>query len=418
MMAKQNIKILVLGAGYAGMMAALRLSGKTKKLGVDITLVNGQDVFIQRPRLHHVATGQAVPQKPIADMLRGSRVDFRQGWVTALHPDGQRVTLQTEQGSEELAYDYLVYALGSVVDRESVPGVRQHAYVFDPVGDRSATDLHRRLLEMDGQAGKVVVVGGGPTGIEGATEIKGLFPNLEVSLVTSGKFGTFKGRRVESHFRDGFRKQGIPIFENRAVESVAAGELTLAGGQVLPFDLLLWAGGFRGRPLAREVGLVVNERGQILVNPTLASISHPNIYAIGDAAQTVEEPGVPLRMGLLPALTMGAHAADNLVALLKGQPQKPLSFAYYGQGIAMGPGDAVGFAGYPAEAVVGPILRGRLGVWVRNFFVWLLFFILDVERRWPGFYFWLGKGRYAAQRRAAKRSSPSRETSRAVAHHE
>lgn len=101
-----------------------------------------------------MATGQAVPQKPIADMLRGSRVIFRQGWVTVLHPDARRVTLETEQGSEELAYDYLVYALGSVVDRDSVPGVRQGAYASDPLGDRSATDLHRRLLEMDGQAGK------------------------------------------------------------------------------------------------------------------------------------------------------------------------------------------------------------------------------------------------------------------------
>jgi hypothetical protein len=112
---------------------------------------------------------------------------------------------------------------------------------------------------------------------------------------------------------------------------------------------------------------------------------------------------------------MGAHAADNLVSRLKDQPQKPLSFAYYGQGIAMGPDDAVGFAGYPAEAVTGPILRGRLGVWVRNFFVWLLFFILDVERRWPGFYFWLGKGRYADQKEANKRSGSSKRTSQAEA---
>lgn len=406
-MTKQNIQILVLGAGYAGMMAALRLSGKTRKQGADITLVNGVDAFIQRPRLHQVATGQAVPQKPIADMLRGTRVNFRQGWITALHPEARHVTLETGQGSEELAYDYLVYALGSVVDRDSIPGVREHAHVFDPAGERSTTDLHRRLLEMDGKPGKVVVVGSGPTGIEGATEIKGLFPNLEVSLVTAGPFGTFKGKRVEPHFREGFQQQGIPVFEHKRVDAVKAGELILASGEVMPFNLLLWAGGFRARPLAREAGLAVNERGQILVDPTLRSTSHSDIYAVGDAARPIEEPGVPLRMGLLPALTMGAQAADNLAALLKGKQQNPLSFAYYGQAIAMGPNDAVGFAGYPAEAVIGPIYRGRLGVWIRNFFVWLLFAILEVERRLPGFYFWLGKGRYAAQKRAAAQSVPS-----------
>ncbi len=406
-MAKQNIQIVVIGAGYAGLMAALRLSGKSKKLGADITLISGRDVFIQRPRLHHVATGQDVPEKPIVDMLRGTRVKFRQGWVTSLQPDARCVTLESEHGPEEVTYDYLVYALGSVVDRDSVPGVREQAYVFDPAGERAATDLHQRLLAFDGQPGKVVVAGGGPTGIEGATEIKGLFPHLEVSLVTSGQFGTFKGQRVEPHFRDGFQKKGIPIFENRTIESVGDGQLILAGGEAISFDLLLWAGGFRAQPLARDAGLMVNKRGQILVDPLLRSTSHPDIYAIGDAAQTIEEPGVPLRMGLLPALTMGAHAADNIAVAIAGKPQKPLSFAYYGQGIAMGPDDAVGFAGYPAEAVVGPILRGRLGVWVRNFFVWLLFFILDVERRWPGFYFWMGRGRYAVQKRAARHSGSS-----------
>jgi NADH dehydrogenase FAD-containing subunit len=99
-------------------------------------------------------------------------------------------------------------------------------------------------------------------------------------------------------------------------------------------------------------------------------------------------------MSLFTALIRGAHAADNLAASLKGKPQKPLSFAYYGQGIAMGPHDAVGFLGYPADEVVGPILRGKMAVHVRNLFVWLIFYFLLVERRFPGFFFWLGRGRY------------------------
>jgi len=337
-------------------------------LGLEITLVNGLDVFIQRPRLHQVATGQDVPQKPLADMLRGTDIVFRQGWVTEIRPETRRINLETDHGPMELPYDYLVYALGSMVDREGVPGVSEYAYAFDVVGERSTQDLHRRLQEMEGQTARVLVVGGGPTGIEGAAELKGLFPNLDVGLVTSGKFGAFKGERVESHFRDGFRKLGIPIHEDRAVEAVEEGQLLLVGGEILTYDLLLWAGGFRGHALARQAGVSVNNRDQILVEPTLRSVSHRAIYAIGDAAWPLEEPGVPLRMGLLPALTMGALAADNLVAEIKGKEQKPLSFAYYGQGIAMGPDDAVGFAGYPAEAVIGPILRGRLGVFIRNFF--------------------------------------------------
>jgi NADH dehydrogenase len=388
-------------------LAALRLSGKRKKLGLEITLVNGLDVFIQRPRLHQVATGQDVPQKPIAAMLSGTGVVFRQGWVKELRPDARQVILETDQGPVDLTYDYLVYALGSRVDRDSVPGVNEHAYAFDPDGERSTDDLYQRLQELAGRSGRVLVAGGGPTGIEGAAELKGLFPHLDVGLVTSGKFGAFKGERVEAHFRDGFRKLGIPVYEKLTILAVEENRLIMSDGQVMAYDLLLWAGGFRGLSLARQAGLAVNERDQILVEPTLRSISQPAIYAVGDAARPLEEPGVPLRMGLLPALTMGAQAADNLVAEIKGKEQKPLRFAYYGQGIAMGPNDAVGFAGYPAERVTGPILRGRLGVFIRNFFVGLLFSILEVERRWPGFYFWMGKGRYNKQQRAAGRTAPA-----------
>jgi len=402
-MTANSKQIVILGGGYAGMMAALRLSGKRRKLDLEITLVNGRDVFIQRPRLHQVATGQDVPHKPIAEMLRGTGVIFRQGWVKALRPDARQVILETDQGPVDLTYDYLVYALGSRVDRESVPGVTEHAYAFDPDGERSTDDLYQQLQELGGRSGRVLVAGGGPTGIEGAAEFKGLFPKLEVSLVTSGKFGAFKGERVENHFRDGFRKLNILVYEDQPVEAVEEGRLILSGGQVMTFDLLLWAGGFRGLPLARQAGLVVNDRDQILVEPALRSISQPAIFAVGDAARPIEDPGVPLRMGLLPALTMGAQAADNIVADIRGRELKPLSFAYYGQGIAMGPDDAVGFAGYPAEVVMGPILRGRLGVFIRNFFVGLLFSILEVERRWPGFYFWMGKGRYKKQKRAAVR---------------
>lgn len=400
----KHTRIIVLGAGYAGMMAALRLSGKTRKLDTEIMLINGFDSFIERPRLHQAAIGQDIPQTPIREMLRGTRVQFRQGWVTGLDPEVHLVTIQTPQGEETIPYDILVYALGSVVDQDTVPGVRENAYVLDPRGANATTALHEKLLTL---TGRVVVVGGGATGIEGATEIKGWFPHLQVSLVTDGKFGAFKGPRVERHFREAFAQQDIQIHEGQRVCSVEAGRLILADGRVVPFDLALWASGFRATPLAREAGFKVNNRGQILVDPFGRSLSHPDVYAIGDASHPVEEPGNPMRMSLLTAITRGAHAADNITALLRGRAQSPLSFAYYGQGIAMGPNDAVGFLGYPDDKPRGPILRGKTAVIVRNFFVTLLFYLLKLERRFPGFYYIVGKGRYAKSKRAQKRQQVS-----------
>jgi NADH dehydrogenase FAD-containing subunit len=408
--ARETTRVVVVGAGYAGMMAALRLSGKSKKQGVEVLLINGRDAFVYRPRLHELATDQPVPEKPIAHMLRGTPVKFRQGWVTAMDPGRRALSVQTPGGAEEISYDYLVYALGSVVDRDSVPGVREHAFALDPAGTRSAPELRARLLAMKEDSGRIVVVGGGATGIEGATEIKGAFPGLQVSLVTRGSFGDFKGERVQRHLGEAFREQGIGVHEHRTVTAVEDGRLILDGGEAVPFEALLWAGGFRAIPLAGEAGLAVNQKGQILVDPYLRSVSHPEIYGVGDAAHAVEEPGVPLRMSLLTALVRGALAADNLSALIAGKKQKPLSFDYYGQGIALGPKDAVGFAGYPNDNPVGPIIRGKAAVFIRNFFVSLLGQMLELERRRPGFFFWTGKGRYEKAKRAAARRRPSEAT--------
>jgi NADH dehydrogenase FAD-containing subunit len=386
------------------MMAALRLSGKTRKFDTEITLINGIDTFIERPRLPEVATGQNVPQTPIREMLRGTRVKFLKGWATGLDLDSHSVTVQTLQGDQSIPYDILVYALGSVVDQDTVPGVRENAYVLDPRGSNATTALREKLRTL---TGRVVVVGGGATGIEGSTEIRGWFPHLQVSLVTDARFGSFKGPRVERHFREGFAKQGIQIHEGSRVRSVEPGRLILANGKVVPFDLALWASGFRATPLARESGFNVSDRGQILVDPYGRSLSHPDIYAIGDASLPVEEPGNPFRMSLLTAITGGTHAADNITALLRGREPSPLSFAHYGQAISMGPNDAVGFLGYPDDKQRGPIYRGKTAVVLRNFFVAMLFNVLKLERQFPGFYYIVGKSRYAKSKRAQKRREAS-----------
>ena len=95
----KGTQIIVLGAGYAGMMAALRLAGKTRHLDVQVRLVNIAPDFVQRPRLHHLAVGRDVPQVPIAHMLRSTRVEFLQGWVSGIDLEARKVELQSESAS-------------------------------------------------------------------------------------------------------------------------------------------------------------------------------------------------------------------------------------------------------------------------------------------------------------------------------
>lgn len=395
-MTDKQTQVVVLGAGYAGVMAAVRLAGKTKKQNVSVTLINAADHFTERPRLHETATGRPPRQHPLADFLRGTTIQFRPGMVTSLDPDQQVVTIQTNAGSSQVGYDYLVYALGSHVDRDSVAGVRQHAYALDASGPLSAVPLHERLRTLAESGGRIAVVGSGATGIEAAAEIADCFPMLGMTLVTQGEFAAFMPAKIRAYMRGALERLGIQLLEQAKVSEVRATELvynSLHNNDILSFELCIWAGGFRGLPLAREAGLQVNHRDQILADPLLRSLSHSTIYAAGDAVWPVRQPGAPLRMSLFTALVTAAHAADNLSRLLHEQEQRPLGFSYYGQGIALGRRDAVGFGLYPDDEPGKIVITGKAGLAIRNFFVWLLLTLLKIERRWPGFFFWLGRNR-------------------------
>lgn len=112
-MTNPSTTILILGGGYAGVMAALRLAYRTRRLNRTITLINASAHFVERCRLHEAATGMALRKRPLVGMLRGSGVQFQQGWVTRLDPTHQVVTVRTDQGEEQLPYNYLINALGS-----------------------------------------------------------------------------------------------------------------------------------------------------------------------------------------------------------------------------------------------------------------------------------------------------------------
>jgi NADH dehydrogenase FAD-containing subunit len=182
---------------------------------------------------------------------------------------------------------------------------------------------------------------------------------------------------------------GVEILDQSSVTAVRAQSVVIDQGSELACDLCIWTGGFVAPPLAREAGLAVNEHNQVIVDPFLRSISHPEIYAIGDAASPSEDPGVRVRMSAGTATIMGAHGADCLSATLSGKAPKPLSFAYLGQGIALGRHNAIGFNNYPDDKPIPPYFTGRLGYLIREGFVRLLATAVQ-----HGVLVWPGKRRY------------------------
>lgn len=360
-MTQPSTRILVIGAGIAGLLFTLRLAGKAARESVQITLVDESDTFTERPRLHEFATRQPVLWRSLPQILRKTQVQFQQGRVTSLDPGRRCITVQDQQQQQhELAYDYLVYALGSMTDRHNVPGVSEYAYSLSARGPFSAEALRETLPSLQARGGQVVVCGGGATGIETAAQVASVYPQIKVSLVTHGSLALSLGKCVADAIRRRLLSLGVEIVEQSKVRAVRPQSVITDQGREIACDVCIWAGGFVAPPLAKEAGLATNERDQILVDPFLRSVSHQEIYAIGDAASPLENPGVQyVRMSAATAGIMGAHGADCVSAMLSGKTPKPLSFAYMAQAIALGRHHAIFFPLSPDDEPRSPAIAGR-----------------------------------------------------------
>jgi len=404
-----STRILVIGAGYAGLLFTMRLAGKVAGQHVQIALVNESDTFTERPRLHQFATNQGVQWRSLPQMLHRTNVQFIQGRVTNIDPAHHEIVLMHQQQTQHLGYDYLVYALGSETDRKTVPGVAEYAYTLAASGPLSAAALRDILPSIEARGGQIVVAGGGATGIETAAEVASAYPHIKVCLITREPVALFLNKSVGSSIRRSLQRLGVEIIDQVGVTAVRAHSVVTDQGDELACDLCIWTGGFVAPPLAKEAGLAVNQRNQIVVDPFLRSISHPEIYAIGDAADPREDPGAHVRMSAVTATIMGAHGADSLSAVLHGKAPRPFSFAYLGQGIALGRHNAIGFNNYPDDKPIPPYFTGWLGYQIRETFVRYLAAAPRFERRWPGLFVWPGKRRYETaqrqQRAQAKKNS-------------
>lgn len=312
----QNSRIVIVGGGYSGLMAARRLALKLHRQPVEITLVNAAPDFVQRIRFHQLAAHQSPTKIPLGKMLKGAGVNFIQAKVTQMNPQSYSLTLQNANGTTQaLAYDYLIYALGSYIETTRVPGVQEYALSLG--SEVASIQLRDQLPAIAERAGRLVVCGGGFTGIEAATELAESYPNLKVTLITRDVFGTQVSQRGRQYLKRVFDRLHIEVLDNTNVQQITANEVRYDSGS-LTYDACLWTAAFTVPELARQSGFKVNDRGQISVDDHLRSVSFPDIYAVGDAADATEATGTPARMACANALPMGAYVADELAARIKG----------------------------------------------------------------------------------------------------
>ncbi|MCP2337445.1 NAD(P)/FAD-dependent oxidoreductase [Actinomadura rupiterrae] len=330
-------RIVVLGAGYAGCYVAGNLARRLSAADAEITVVNAEPDFVQRLRLHHFAAGREIAAPKLADIFAGTGVRLRIARITAIDPERQVVAVADADGGGELGYDTLLYALGSRVAEHGVPGVAEHA--FNVAARPSAIRLRTRLDELDG--GRVVIVGDGLTGIEAATEIAEGRPGLSVTLVARGELGARLSAGARAHLRRACDRMGITVVERSTVAAVEDGKVVCADGTVLASDATVWTAGFAVGPLAAASGLEVTEDGRIVVDRTMRSVSHPNVYAAGDSVQAIGDSGRELPMSCASAGYTGVQATAAIVGRLTGREVAKTKLVYTFNHISLGRRDGI-----------------------------------------------------------------------------
>ncbi|GAA2269144.1 FAD-dependent oxidoreductase [Streptomyces atrovirens] len=348
-------RVVILGAGYAGMAAAVQLAARTRRHGnVRVTVVNARERFTERMRLHMTATGQPLAELSIPRLLEGTGARFVRGWVTAVDADARTVRIDDDR---VLPYDTLVYGLGGVADTSAVPGAEDHAYTLS--GAQDAELLADRLERLGG--GTVVVAGSGLTGVESAAEIAERHPELNVVLLGRREPGADMNPRARAYVRAALGRLGVQVRTGVEVAKVLPDAVELADGGSIAADAVLWTSGTRVSPLAAAAGLAVDERGRVVTDAALRSVSHPEVYAVGDAAAIRQGYGV-MHGTCQGGMPTGVHAALSIDRVLRGRQPKPFRFGYYHTPVSLGRNDAVVQFTRPDDSPRRICLTGRTAV--------------------------------------------------------
>jgi NADH dehydrogenase len=371
--------ILVVGAGFAGLYAAMGLKDAVAA-GHRVTVVNQESFFQYQPFLPEVASGTIDPRAavvPLRRVLRHCRIVI--GEVTRVDHGAREAHLRTASGDERsIGYDIIVLAPGSRSRVLPVPGLAEHGIGFKTV--QEAIYLRNHVLaQLDVAASEedaarrraaltFVFVGGGYAGVEALGELEDLardaienYPDLDASEMhwllvdAADRILPELPEGLASYAQDLLQQRGIEVKLGTRLDSAEGGVIRLSDGDAFPAETLVWTAGVKPSPLARESGLPVDEQGRLLVDRFLRVEGIEDVWGAGDAASVPDE----TTGGLSPptaqhGLRQGKRVAANIEAFLAGDPFQPFVYANIGGVCSLGR--------YKGVAIVkGLKFRGFLG---------------------------------------------------------
>lgn len=389
--------IVILGGGFAGLRSALTLSKKLKgNPAYRVLLIDERPIHLYTPDLYEIATAyhdeitetcltqlKDAVAIPFSKIIDHKPVEFLRDRVTKILPEKKMVALQNHG---MLAFDYLVVALGSVVNYYGIPGLEEYASPLKTLMDGLAVNCHldmhfHNLWKKDVKKEvHIVVGGGGATGVEFASELPGcinklckkyLYPRekVRITVIEGSSELTGQGEKVTQTILKRFQELGIDVRLNTFIKKVDEiglhTETPTEEKKILPVDLLVWAGGVKPNPLIRESFQETSKNGALVVNENLQSTNHPSLFAAGDNAYFVD-PKVqkPAPMLAQIAFTQGKLIAENILAEIEGKKKKPYQTRLKGVIIPLGGKYAL-------------LKKGRFVL--KGYFMWVLRRLVDLR---------------------------------------
>ncbi len=374
-MSAAPLRVVVIGGGFGGLEACKVLRKGIKQGRVSVTLVDKENFFQFNPLLPEVATG-AVETRHIVYPLRAFcqrlGIRFVRNKVRTVDPVARVLSLHNDL---TLPYDRLIIAAGSTTNYFGIPGAQDNAFPFKTLMD--AIRLRAQVVEMWELADQAtdpatrrrlltfVIAGGGITGVEVCSELMHMFTTtmarlypsvpqnlVNVQLVEAGErlLGGLKQEHSEVALGH-LRSVGVTVVLHRKVTAVDAANVTLDDGSVIPAHTLVWTTGIRGQALDSPWPWALGRGGKLAVDKGCRVAD--GVWAIGDAADCVDETGAPVPAVAQGAMQMGILAAKNLLAELDGKPAGTLKYRDLGYFVGLGKHSTVAsLMGVPVSGVL------------------------------------------------------------------
>jgi NADH dehydrogenase len=335
-------KVIIIGAGFGGLFAARQLAGQQ----VEVLLIDRQNYHTFTPLIYQVATCALDPSEvayPVRSIFyTEDNIRFLLGTVTAIDPQSRQVRVQVNGHSRQEAYDYLIVAAGSSPSYFGRDEFREHSFEMRTLSD--SVKLRNHILRLFEKAAwesdysqrdaltTLVVVGGGPTGLETAGAIYELYnhvlrkeykaQHLRARVILVERMGHLLNAYPD-HLREAALEQlkslGVEVMLGRALAEVAEDHISLDDGTRIPTHTLIWSAGIKGSPIAGLLGVDLRPNGTIPVKPSLEVTGLERIYAVGDISYLPNAEGQAHAQVIPVAIQQGGLAAKNILAAIAGQ---------------------------------------------------------------------------------------------------